>query len=144
MKPRDRWAIAMLLLALAGCAPRVDGPPPLHFGERACTQCRMLVSDERFAVALVDADGAWRYFDGLGCAGAYRRGAAAPRQVWVRDFESPVWLDASAAVYIRSPDVEAPMGDGLLAVATAERAAALADRLHGQVIAAEIAWGQTQ
>ena len=43
-----------IAVAGAGCADRsADGPPVVHYGQDVCAACNMIVSEERFAAALV-------------------------------------------------------------------------------------------
>jgi copper chaperone NosL len=122
--------MAWLLSAgvLAGCQ-RVDMslPPTVRFGEEACASCRMIISDDRFAAALVTESGDALNFDDIGCliqheAGDLRPGVA----YWVRSFQGSRWLRARDATFIHSASVASPMGHGLAALPTAQAAKELA------------------
>ena len=43
--------LALALVAGAGCAP-ADGPQPIAYDREACSHCRMLISEPRFAAQL--------------------------------------------------------------------------------------------
>ena len=97
------WLIAAGLLA--GCQP-VDAsrPPTIRFGEEACASCRMIISDERFAAALVTAAGDALKFDDIGCLIEHEADPVRPDVAcWVRDFRSREWLDARQATFVHSP-----------------------------------------
>lgn len=130
------WLIAAGLLA--GCRPIEHGPPTVRFGEEACAACRMIISDERFAAAVVTADGDVRKFDDIGCLVEHESGRIPPDAAcWVRDSRSGEWLDARQAIFIHSPSIASPMGFGLAARPTDAAADESAgwklrfDELHG-------------
>lgn len=132
-----RAPLALAIAAtLAGCsgAP-IDGPPAIRYGEESCAQCGMLISDAAFAAALVAPGHDAAKFDDIGCLLAYRAARAAPAgQVWVHDMETGAWLDAEAAVFVRSQAIETSMGSGLAAVASEAAAVRLAERVRGEVV----------
>jgi copper chaperone NosL len=101
---------------LAGCH-RIDaGPPTVRFGEEACASCRMIISDERFAAAIVTATGDALKFDDIGCLIEHEADGVRPDTAyWVRDVQGREWLDARAARFVHSPSVVSPMGFGLAA-----------------------------
>jgi copper chaperone NosL len=119
---------AMLSLVVA-CAP--GKPEPIAFDSDACTYCRMLISDGRFAAAIVTTLGRTVKFDSIECLVAYYRQASAAHDVasvWVSDYRHPgTLLDASTARFVDIGEGRTPMGvgRGLAAVASARDAAAL-------------------
>jgi copper chaperone NosL len=102
---------------LAGCQPgNANRPPNVRFGEEACDSCRMIISDERFAAALVTALGDALKFDDIGCLIKHEHGQLRPEVTyWVRDFRGGEWLNARGATYVHAPSVVSPMGFGLAA-----------------------------
>jgi copper chaperone NosL len=120
---------AMLSLVVA-CAP--GKPEPIALNSDACTYCRMLISDGRFAAAIVTVHGRTVKFDSIECLVAYYRQASAAHDVasvWVSDYRHPgTLLDASTARFIDVGEGRTPMGGeghGWAAVASARDAAAL-------------------
>jgi copper chaperone NosL len=109
------WLIAAGLLA--GCRPvDISRPPTVRFGEEACASCRMIISDERFAAALVTAAGEALKFDDIGCLLKHEAGQLRPDVAyWVRDSRSGGWLDAWEATFVHSASIVSPMGYGLAA-----------------------------
>lgn len=122
---------------LGGCgAKQMEGPPPIRYGHTACTECRMLINEERFAASLVTADEAVETFDSVECL-LRRLDHHQPERltrVWVHDYDSAKWLDAQDAWYVQSADIATPMGRGLVAVGTEAAAKRLAAAAHGRVM----------
>jgi copper chaperone NosL len=112
--------LAAALGLVAGCQP-VDrnSPPPLRFGQEACSQCRMIISDDRFAAALTTEAGDTAKFDDVGCLVKHEAGGfQASTAYWVRDLRADLWLDAREAMFVRSKTIASPMGFGLAAMRT--------------------------
>jgi hypothetical protein len=111
--------IGMILAAgvLVGCQPgNASRPPTVRFGEEACDSCRMIISDERFAAALVTAAGDALKFDDVGCLIEHEAGRLRPEVTyWVRDSRGGEWLNAREATFVHSPSIDSPMGFGLAA-----------------------------
>ena len=135
-----RWAAGaccgLLGLLSVGCqAPRADQPPQIRYGEEPCAFCGMLISEERFAAALITATGETKTFDDIGCLlrDLTKRDQSAVH-VWVHDYSSGRWLEAPRAVFVRSREVPTPMGGGLFAFSTQEAAEQFARNVHGTVV----------
>jgi nitrous oxide reductase accessory protein NosL len=130
-----------LLLAAAGC-DRLDPavPPLVHYGQDVCVVCGMIISDERFAAAMVVTGEQGRHearlYDDVGCLldddSTPRDAPVAAR--WVHDYRTRAWLPAGEATYVHSPDLHTPMANGLAAVAGAEAAGSLAAEHDGRVL----------
>ncbi len=113
-------SFAAMLVLVAGCTKSLDTPPELRADKVACTRCRMLISDTRFACALkLDR---YLLFDDIGCMLDYSRTHASTReastgpQVWVRDFENDAWIHAQDAHFFATKDRKTPMGYGYIAI----------------------------
>jgi copper chaperone NosL len=103
---------------LAGCQPvDTSRPPTVRFGEEACASCRMIISDERFAAALITATGDALKFDDIGCLIQHEEGQIrSDVNYWVRSFRGQEWLKAHEAMYLHGTRVTSPMGHGLAAL----------------------------
>ena len=131
MSPRVLgWALRAA--AILGCAPRAEGPPAIRYGESACTQCRMLISEERYAAAR-RPPGEAEVFDSVECLIGRIRQDRVEAPAWVHDYDSAAWMDARLAHYVRSAQLQTPMGGGLVALADGSAAAELAQRVEGRV-----------
>ena len=127
--------MAAATLALAGCGDSgALRPPEIRLGEDVCVVCGMAVSDGRYAAAVVarlDGRDEVLLLDDIGELPRL----ALPRHdelgVFVRDEDTQGWLEADRAYFIRSDSLRTPMGFGIAALASEERAAARAAELGG-------------
>lgn len=134
--------LLLFLFVLAACAQGSAElkPPEIRYGETTCTDCNMIISDERFAAAYAYEVGAGRYqsavFDDIGdmlrYADEHPEHTIAAR--YVHDYESKAWIDAATASYVVSDTLETPMASGIAAFSTADRAEALAYSLGSTVL----------
>lgn len=144
MTARRAWRRALGGALAAGACGLVacsrgpsDGPPTLHFGQDVCSACTMIVSEPRYAAAIVPDDGRGDAlpFDDIGCLFAWeeRHPDAPVRARWVHDHAGPDWIRAESAWYVRSPDLRTPMGSGVVAVAGETEARDLRTERGGEV-----------
>ncbi len=123
-------ALSFAFLMTAGCKREVTlDPPSLHLGQDTCFACGMIVSDERYAAAIVQNQNGERkqfVFDDLGEMLRFTPPAASQTRYWAHDVESKQWIDATTAHYVRSPANETPMLTGVVAYATQSAADAAA------------------
>ena len=120
-----------VLTALHGACARAPTWPPapaaLRAGEDSCAECRMIVSDARFAVQRHSPDGELEWFDDLGCLlEKHSPGDSDPAGVFVHDFEGDSWVRGDRGYAVRSDAVVSPMGYGWRAYASPEAAKAAA------------------
>jgi len=117
-----RKRLGVIVLAsggfLGGCGTDLSLPPTIRYGEEACAHCRMIISDDRFAAAVVTKGGETLKFDDVGCLVEREADQGTPSGsiYWVRDFDGGGWLDARSASYVQSAKVQSPMGYGLTAL----------------------------
>lgn len=122
-----RYALISLLLMLSACGAERGGAPRARFGQDVCARCGMIVSEPRFAAGYVDEKGENVLFDDAGEAlDVLREVPALKDRLYVNDLEEPGWLPAPAAYYVRAEGFATPMGSGVAAFRTRERAAAFA------------------
>lgn len=146
MKARDgigrrlRLALALSLpaLALAGCGRERDlGPPKIVYGQQECDECRMIISEERYAAGLA-IDGpegiVKQAFDDVNCMVDVLRRQSAAAIPYVHDYDTLQWLDARAAHFLHSDNLQTPMASGLASFASRAAAQKLAERFPGKVI----------
>ena len=142
------WGLALLaalaLLALgAACRAdaRQDRPPEVRYGEDVCDRCGMIISEPRFAAAYVTRDGVVRRFDDIGEMVLYHaEHGETVAAFWVHDYETEEWLPAPEASFVGSAALSTPMGHGVVALRTRERAQALAERVDGEVLDFQGLW----
>jgi copper chaperone NosL len=123
-----RWLVAVGMLA--GCqSDDFNRPPTVHYGEESCASCRMIISDERFAAAIVTTTGDAFKFDDIGCLIQHEAGHLRPNVAyWVHEYKGHGWVNAHEATFIHSPSIVSPMGHGLAALVTEHAAKELATR----------------
>jgi copper chaperone NosL len=141
VRPSLQLAV-LAVLALGACARGPLRPAELDTRNEQCGNCRMAVSDARFAAQLVAPGEEPRFFDDVGCLRDYLRQAASlpPGSVaFVADHRTKVWLPAAEAVYTRQDALQTPMGSHLIAHAdAASREAAPEARRGGPLTASEV------
>ena len=120
MRRRSRIVAAAILALVAGCGDDpAGGPPEIQYGLEECGHCRMIVSEEKHAAALVDEAGTATPFDDVGCLIDHlRERATASRSAWVHDHAGGGWIAAESAWLVRDPRGSTPMGSGLVAFAS--------------------------
>ena len=120
MRSRATWIVVAAAVA-AACASGPLPPAPLDTRNEACASCRMSVSSAVFASQVVAPGELPRFFDDLGCLGAYLKAGRAPAGAvaYVADHRTKAWVPAERAVYTRVAGLETPMGSHVIAHADA-------------------------
>ncbi|MBI4308341.1 MAG: nitrous oxide reductase accessory protein NosL [Chloroflexi bacterium] len=122
-------AALVLVVGACGAPPGVARPPEVRYGRSVCDRCGMIISDERFACGYVLKSGETRIFDDIGeMVEELRERRPIDAAVFVHDYETKGWIRAEGASFVYSVDVRSPMGGGLAAFTSRERAQALASR----------------
>jgi copper chaperone NosL len=145
MKSRQGLLTALMAVSLigiaAGCGEPRDplAPPEIVYGEDVCDQCNMIISEPRFASALIVAtdDGhESRIFDDIGDMLVYMAAGHNEEVVrlYVHDYDTEEWIDAETATFARAPRIPSPMGFGLAAFADSARASEVAAEHDGTVL----------
>ena len=125
-----------LLAAAVGCGNRAPRPAEIESTDM-CAQCKMAISERRYAAELVDADGNFNKFDNVACMIRYAssRNLRDKAAAWfVMDSEGRQWLDARQALFVNAASIPGPMGNGILALKDAAKADQLAKQFSGQVL----------
>ena len=126
---------ALMLLAAAGCAASVDGPPEILVDASACSHCGMLISEPVFAAAYRAQGKEARVFDDIGCLiEAARKETTGTVRFWFHDAAGEGWIDGSAATFVASPAIRTPMGGGILAYRDGHAAADAAKKYPGAAV----------
>ena len=105
---RSKLGLAALAFATA-----CTSAPHIAFGQDACVECRMIVSDRRFGALIVTQTGKTLPFDSVHCLREYERKNPEldPRTVWVVDATSPGHLvEESRAFFVDDSALRPPMG----------------------------------
>ena len=126
-----RLLLTSIAIALAaGCQQKTSEitPPKIQYGQTSCDGCGMIVSDQRFAAAMIiempDGERRPAAFDDIGCMLDYERehhdGTVLAR--FVKDVTTGQWLPAEKANFVRGKSIQSPMASGISATATPETA----------------------
>lgn len=125
-----------LLAVLASCGNRSPQPAEIDASD-ICAQCKMAISEKRYASELTDAEGNVLKFDNVDCMARYAANHGLQTRAWawwIMDSEGRDWLDLRQALLVRSSSIPGPMGSGVLAAKDEASAQALASRFTGQII----------
>ncbi len=118
--------LLLMVSGLIGCREaEITGPPTVKLGHDVCAHCGMLINDERFAAAaIVHVDGRNKavLFDDIGDLADYmiENTSSLIQGRWVKDYTSRDWINAESAHYVHVPDLQTPMGSGMVAFSSAE------------------------
>ena len=116
---RVRLLALTLTLLLAACGDPGTGAVDVKWDRDTCVRCRMVLSDRHHAaqVRVKTPEGRSRAypFDDLGCALIWLQdqpgGDDPATEIWVSDWRTGNWIDASTAYYV--PSQITPMEYGL-------------------------------
>lgn len=133
-----------LLLIAASCGNRPPQPVEIEATD-ICAQCKMAISEKRYAAEMTGADGNAIKFDNVDCMVRYAaaHGLKDKAAAWfVMDSDGREWLDARQAFLVKSATIPGPMGSGVLATKDSTAAGDLVRRFSGQVVRFEDLWKQ--
>jgi copper chaperone NosL len=113
--------LILCLILISGCNRGNPDQLPVEmvWDRVVCEECRMALSDNRYAVQAIHPDGQPYFFDDIGCAILWLRKKdwADQARVWVNDVETSAWIEADKANWIYG-DKQTPMGYGFAATMT--------------------------
>jgi copper chaperone NosL len=126
---------AVLLITACSSEPEFEQPPDIRYGEDVCDRCMMIINEARYATAYVTSSGETRRFDDIGGMLRYDKDMEEEVAVyWVHDYETEEWLKADNAYYVTDTGLHTPMGFGIIAFTTLERAESWAENEGGMVM----------
>lgn len=129
--------VTALLAAFTGCAQsETIQPPEIFYGQELCEGCGMLISDAKFAAAVIDAQGGAHKFDDIGEMLAYlgKHPEIQVRAYFVHDYNTESWLRGETAFYVTGAKIISPMGSGTAAFTDQAAANEFAARVQGTVM----------
>lgn len=107
--------ISLYFVLLIGCNPLSNSHPDIVLNISSCEECKMLISDRRFAAYLKTIEPV--LFDDLACMVRYKNKlSSAPILVGFMDYESENWLTESEVVFVRMEGIKTPMNSGYFSV----------------------------
>lgn len=122
------FVLGAAVITLAACAEK--GPREIALGKDQCDNCKMNITEPKYAAQLLTSKGRIYKFDDIACLKDYETSNtddAANATVYVADFTTGKFFDAKNATLIKGGDIKSPMGGNTQAYeqkAEAEKAAA--------------------
>ncbi len=112
---RGLFFILALVALFGGCEKKdyTKEAAKMHWDRDMCERCKMAISDRKFAVQAVDAQGKVYKFDDIGCLILWHKKEHPEivlKKIWVTDAKTGEWIDAKRACY--TTDNLTPMGYG--------------------------------
>lgn len=110
-------SVSLTLIGVGCSGEDTSGPPDIKYGRDVCEQCHMIISEPRYAAAYRNASGKAFKFDDIGdmVTHAVKAGESDGKRAWVHDYKTEEWIAAGDAWFVRSPDIQTPMGGGIIA-----------------------------
>ena len=115
------------MLSLAACAEK--GPQEITIGKDQCDNCKMTITEPKYATQLLTEKGRIYKFDDIACLRDYEvtnSENTGNATVYVADFPSGKFVENSTATFIKGGEIKSPMGGNTQAYsdkAAAEKAA---------------------
>ena len=110
-----RWLWGSIVTVMvSGCG--AGGKPVDIFPEDACSNCRMAISNHRFAAEIISDAGEVFKFDDIGCMVLFRatHDEVKIAAMYVKDYGTKEWAVCEQAVVLET-DTNTPMGSGMVA-----------------------------
>lgn len=133
-----------LIVIAVGCANRPLRPVEIE-ADDICAQCKMAISEKRYAAEMADTDGNVIKFDNIDCMVRYAasHGLREKAPAWfVADSDGKQWLDARETLFVKSAAIPGPMGSGVLCTRDQTQANQLAQHFSGQVLHFDDLWSR--
>ncbi len=102
-----------ILIVLMSCTDKQTGPIEITLDRDSCERCQMAISDKHFATQVRGGPKNKVFlFDDIGCATIWlnKKPWADTAKIWVADYKTGDFLDASTANYV--PEQITPMDFG--------------------------------
>lgn len=136
----------VLVFTLPACR-RADqsGPPTVLLGDSICSECGMIISDERFATSTV-IDGergvVALLFDDFNCQINFEHKHPELTIVarWSRDYSGLQWINTESGWFASSPQIRSPMASGMAFFENQSDAKAFAKPIDAHLLSFESAW----
>lgn len=131
-------ALLATIGATTGCGPEPTlDAPEVHYGMAVCEVCGMIVSDERYAAAIVMIeDGRSRFvvLDDIGELFDFQPASGTEFRRYVNDQRTLEWVEATEATYLVSDNLKTPMATGVAAFASRQAAAEVLSEFGGSLV----------
>ncbi|KIA84182.1 hypothetical protein OA84_01130 [Kaistella solincola] len=99
------------IISLAACAEK--GPAEIAVGTDQCDNCKMTITEPKYATQLLTEKGRIYKFDDIACLRDYEvtnSENTGNATVYVADFPSGKFVESSTATFIKGGQIKSPMG----------------------------------
>ena len=123
------------LLALASCAK--SGPQEIATGKDQCDNCKMTITEAKYATQLTTEKGRNYKFDDISCLQSYETSnpdKATNATSYVADFPSGQFIDLKTATLITGGTIKSPMGGDTQAFKDKAAAQKAAEELGANIV----------
>ncbi|MEI6020101.1 MAG: nitrous oxide reductase accessory protein NosL [Bacteroidota bacterium] len=118
------FCILLIVVLLTSCADA--GPEAIHFNKDACNNCKMGISDKRFACEIVSKKGKVFKFDDMACLMSYyneNKDNLNKANYYFKDFLYPHdFAKAKNLFFVKGDVVGSPMGGNIAAFSSKDSA----------------------
>ena len=128
--------LGLIVTLMLNYACTVKPEPISHDGTDQCTACKMMISDYAFATELVTAKGRIYKFDAIECLVPYlqeNKSVKFKHSLVTNYYRPSELIEASAAYYLKSPEIDSPMGGHLAAFESQESAQLAQEEYSGTI-----------
>lgn len=127
--------LTFILIIFLGCRD-ADIRPVDIAADDMCSHCKMAISEKEFAAEFINQEGTAVKFDDIGCMLAYLKAKSDTKiaAYYFVDYETKKWVKSSEASFVKSAEIAAPMGGGLIAFHDQTKAAAAATKYKGKTL----------
>ncbi len=111
MKLFGRLVLASSMVFLAACSK--TGPQEISVGKDQCDNCKMTISEPKYATQLITEKGRLYKFDDINCMNDYvvsNSETTGHAKTYVADFPSGKFIESSTSTLIKGGDIKSPMG----------------------------------
>ena len=125
--------LTLILVSFLGCRDAEIMPVAIA-AEDMCAHCKMAISEKAFAAEFINQDGEAFKFDDIGCMLDYLKGKPDTKVAayFFVDYETKQWVKSNEANFVKSAEITAPMGGGLIAFHDRTKAEAAAAKFKGK------------
>jgi copper chaperone NosL len=125
--------LTLLLIVFLGCQGTQIKPVDIA-AEDMCAHCKMAISEKQFAAEFINQEGDACKFDDIGCMLDYLKGKPDTKAAayFFVDYETKQWVKSSEANFVKSAEITAPMGGGLIAFHDQTKAEVAAAKFNGK------------
>lgn len=111
MKLFGRLLLASSMIVLAACTE--VAPQEIAVGKDQCDNCKMTISDPKYATQLITEKGRLYKFDDISCLNDYETSnteTTGNAKTYVADFPSGKFIESNTATFIKGGEIKSPMG----------------------------------